>query len=68
LSFSAFDKANPLTREATILLIRYLTDSNQRAKDEIAKLDVKKLDEDGVKEWNDFCKDMQAKEHGGSFL
>lgn len=62
LSFSAFDKANPLTRETTILLIRYLTDGNDLAKKEISKLDVKRLDEDGVKDWNKFCKDMESKE------
>lgn len=68
LSFSAYDKLNPLTRESTVLLIRYLTDSNNRAKQEISKLDVKRLDEDGVKQWNDFCKDMQKKEAGGYFI
>ena len=68
LSFSAYDRLNPLTRESTVLLIRYLTDSNERGKQEIGKLDVKRLDEDGIKQWNDFCKDMQKKEAGGYFM
>ena len=48
LSFSGFDKYNPLAREATIVLIRYVTDSNQRAREVISQMEVKKLDPESV--------------------
>jgi hypothetical protein len=52
LSFSSFDEMNPLSREATIVLIRYVTDSNERARELIRGMEVKKLDPDSVNKFN----------------
>ena len=48
LNFSCYDSNNPLSREATILFIRYVTDSNQRARDVISELRVRDLDPESL--------------------
>lgn len=58
LSFTGFDEMNPLAREATIVLIRYVTDSNERAREVIRSLEVKRLDPDSVKKWQSFQNQM----------
>ena len=46
VSFMAVDQMNPLNREATVVFIRYVSDSNDRVKQYIDSLHVVDLDSD----------------------
>lgn len=50
LSHAGYDKNSPFQREATVVFIRYVTDSNQRARDVIKTLEVSKIDPDSTKD------------------
>lgn len=49
LNFTMFDENNPLCKEATIVFIRYVTDSNDRARAAIASLKVMDLESETSK-------------------
>jgi len=54
MNYACDDMNNPLAREATIIFIRYITDTNQRARDVLSALKVDGIDPESIRDLPDY--------------